>query len=89
MQTCDETSSVVTCMFSRLAEISHHAWSVHFEGVREGSAVAEESSVSNQYQGDKVHRTVRRLPAKLLKRKWKFYFQAQMDGSNFPEEIRN
>ena len=44
-----------------LAERSHHAWSVHLEGVREGSAVADESSVSNQHQGDKVHRTVRRL----------------------------
>ena len=40
---------------------SHHAWSVHLEGVREGSAVADESSVSNQHQGDKVHRTVKRL----------------------------
>ena len=39
----------------------HHAWSVHLEGVREGSAVADASSVSNQHQGDKVHRTVRRL----------------------------
>ena len=31
------------------------------KGVREGSAVADGSSVSNQHQGDKVHRTVRRL----------------------------
>ena len=29
--------------------------------MREGSAVADESSVSNQHQGDKVHKTVRRL----------------------------
>ena len=28
--------------------------------MRESSAVADESSVSNQYQGDKVHRTARR-----------------------------
>ena len=29
--------------------------------VREGSAVEDESSVCNQYQGDKVHKTLRRL----------------------------
>ena len=31
------------------------------KGVREGSAVADERPVSNQHQGDKVHRTVKRL----------------------------
>ena len=54
------------CMLIRLAGRRHHAWSGHLEGVRKDSAVSDEGSVSNQsdesmHQGDKVHRTVRRL----------------------------
>ena len=44
-------------MLSRLAERSHHAWSVHLEGC----AKVPQLQMKAQHQGDKVHRTVSRL----------------------------
>ena len=51
MQTCDETSSEMLVYRGWLKEVITLGQ----------SAVAHESSVSNQHQGDKVHRTARRL----------------------------